>query len=69
MLSRKVSMSDSFKGIKPSSFVKIRDISEIKTVQYADDTAVLIKDGKRLQIALNIIQHFLRLSMRGLHEI
>ena len=51
-------MNDSIKGIKPSSLVGTRDKSEIKTVQYADDIIILIKDEKSLQIAINTIEQF-----------
>ena len=56
MLSRKISTNNSIKGIKQSTLVGTRDKSEIKTVQYADDLIILIKDEKSLQIAINTIE-------------
>ena len=59
MLSRKIGMNDSIKGIKPFSLVGTRDKSEIKTVQYADDIIILIliKDEKSFQIAIKLLNN------------
>ena len=46
------------KGIKPSSLVGTRDKSGIKTVQYADDIIILVKNEKSLQIAIKTIDQF-----------
>ena len=58
MLSEKIKMDTNIKGIKLDSLLQTENIVEYRTIQYADDVVLIMKDEESLDNALKIIKQF-----------